>query len=103
MRLWLVLGLSLLAGCTTAQGRREQYVHEAQAFTAGERTRRAILEGKIHIGMSMPEVQASWGIPDDRDTYMSRELTTVVWMYRVGEFEWSSVTFEGGLVSLISN
>lgn len=45
-------------------------------------TRASILEGSIAIGMSLVEVEASWGTPDRRTHTQFENGTSDIWTYR---------------------
>ncbi|MCH8029979.1 MAG: hypothetical protein IH874_08625 [Candidatus Dadabacteria bacterium] len=61
-----ILGLFFLfiaIGCVTVQNTRENYVNAHTELDS--RTKQAILNGKIFVGMTQEQVLASWGRPGE--------------------------------------
>lgn len=80
--------------------RRRSFVRENSGLS--ERQRRAILEGKIYIGMSKEMARASWGRPSDVNRTIRQNYVKEQWVYSRYR-DRSYVYFRDGTVSTIQN
>jgi len=95
----LVLSLGF-AGCAgmTATGDDERRLLAVQDQNLDPEVRRAILEGRVVLGMSEGMVAASWGLPRNITDMGDTGIRTEVWGYgeRLTPGWDASLTFEAG-------
>lgn len=75
-----VVILAALAGCIPPKSKRLEYV-EAHPYMS-ERTKAAIADGKIHIGMTQDQARAAWGRPSDINRSVGPWGVSEQWVYR---------------------
>lgn len=82
---WIIIFIFILFSCNKKPDKpvmtpQEKYISEHPEMSAD--MKKNILEGTIEIGMNEEQVIASWGMPDDIQTFASEYNSYKRWIYK---------------------
>lgn len=108
----LVLAVTL-AGCDDVPAMQRRHAAEAaqarrEAFVAAhtdlnEETRKAILAGKVFVGMTEEQALASWGAPSKKNRTILASGVREQWVYSYGYQSLGYLYVENGKLAAIQN